>query len=702
MKRVLRGGLNLKYINIFDDINSCNISDIKSFYNKCDKVIYTGLSMPSYEYSEKALAVLRGMGQLSEEKAAELFNKYASVNINIARNIVSGINQELSTLIKNNNALLSIVCKILWWFKTEFTGLADGNEHNIYIDFTPSEHEIYGIYLLTKIGNSVMIYDRGLLGERQGIYSKYSNIMISRYNTSENLDIQSNECITEINKSQLIEILNSIVEHRTLKEKHNIIILGTDTDIDNMLVDIRNETAGNGGSVIIFIDGIKPLTPDEVAKIPRPSAKSIQSLSNRIGNHMFAKDEYSDEAVKFLKRVIHKQNNVDQATRKLIEFTCEYNKFSFKEDIFIVFGPLRSEFTWFAQFLGEIGKSVMIVDYSGKSASKLTGNWETIDLGNYVNKKQYPIMKVTNTIAYKASEEIKTTLYSGSNLLHSPRQCKLCRVSILNTTFDELKLLWAEENIYRQGFEVDGEVANIPVIFTSILGLADNNIESHANTLRNLITEHTVVCKTLDDLLSTNESPHMVIHNNTDIYETTFDEQVPFYKNGKIEKEIVLSSKNFTYRKLDLSVQRNIVDKIGFIIENQLISESTIEYSGLNSREAIDYILNILLNIRQDFQKEMQWYDYTKQSPKLILLWNNNDEFKIDHAAILLLLHLCGWDILISSVNGNNILSSNILNYSIQTHIVGEYAFDFDANMLEKPRKAKKGLLSIFLNRGGA
>jgi hypothetical protein len=72
----------------------------------------------------------------------------------------------------------------------------------------------------------------------------------------------------------------------------------------------------------------------------------------------------------------------------------------------------------------------------------------------------------------------------------------------------------------------------------------------------------------------------------------------------------------------------------------------------------------------------MQWYDYTKQSPKLILVCNGTEQITFEQSILITLLHLCGWDIAIVIPTAYNVLGDYLKHDFIQEHTLGEPVFN--------------------------
>ena len=183
----------------------------------------------------------------------------------------------------------------------------------------------------------------------------------------------------------------------------------------------------------------------------------------------------------------------------------------------------------------------------------------------------------------------------------------------------------------------------------------------------------------------------MTINHFADINGTLFKEQKPMYKGGKLDIDCIMQYKTFTYRFLETGIQMHILSKL-----NQLITENWISHPNMDDDDFVDLALNIGLNMSKRIQQEIQWYDFTKQSPKLLILCQDEEEITIGQSIVITLLHLCGWDIVISIPTRYNILGKNLRQDTLQEHSIGEPRFDTGITLLEPlpEEKKKRGFFS--------
>mgnify|MGYP000763661163 FL=1 len=128
-------------------------------------------------------------------------------------------------------------------------------------------------------------------------------------------------------------------------------------------------------------------------------------------------------------------------------------------------------------------------------------------------------------------------------------------------------------------------------------------------------------------------------------------------------------------------------------MENKLI-----RHPEISDDKFVDLVLNIGLNLSDVIQQELQWYDFTKKSPKMVVISTGTEILDLEGSILIELLHLMGWDIAFVVPTGYNIVGNNLRPESLQKHILGEPNFNMtipELRPLENETKAeKKGLFS--------
>lgn len=671
----------LKYINIFDDTNTANMADIQDFYSKANIKLEGKFPMPSFTEGQELQKSLDKIGQLDENTVARHLETYSMLSREVAVTLAKDLLKELRIVVPSEAALKSNYGKIAYWAKTVFNGVLNDVESNIYINTTPNKHELYMIYMASKLSNNIVVVDYNFEADN---YKLYNNFLFNCSGTQEHLKVSMK---IDITLEEVIELLNG---SKNLPG-NKILVTGEDQtgQLNTELVKLSDNIPSN---ILLLKLGLAKPSFDEVNKVPRPTAQSVEQLVKMIGTHMFmGKPEYANKAASFAKREIQFEVNHNKAITKLIAFICLYSRYKLTADTIVSYGKLDQTSEFFIDFLCDIGKTVVVIDTHAESEKFIDNNWVNIKLSEPVEYHSYPEIAKSQTTAYNASMEINNTLYTGDTLgLYRDRQYKTCDITVLNTTFDELLLLWDQDNTFKPSFSSTQNNVVVPVFYARLLGAS----EDYEKKLSKLVTAHSIICYRPSDIMS-GQLKDIVVNHFAGINDTLFKEQKPMYKNGKLDIDTIMQYKTFPYRHLDVGVQKHILSKLNTILEEDWIKHS------VSQEEFIDTLLNVGLNLSKRIQQEMQWYDYTKQSPKLIILCQDEEMFTLEQSIIVSLLHLCGWDIVIAVPTCYNVLGSSLRYAEIQDHVVGEPKFNLNISQLNTnshQEEKKKSFFSRLFN----
>lgn len=671
----------LKYINVFNDINSINLEEIQSFYRNAPLKVIDGFKTPSYTESTELQKSMIGFDINSEKSITNHLMSYALLSSDVASTIASGMLSELKALVPSDSALLSNYAKIAYWLKYDLRAALNGVETNVYVQGEIKKYNLYALYITSKLGNNIVLVDYRL---NKSIYSIYNNIIFNEYTTNEHLVLSSK---IDLTFDEVISVINGT---KKLNSPARIKVVGEDTKgvLNSTLIDLAD---ANPDNVLILKLGIYKPSSDEVQSIGRPNAQSIQQLTMQIGAYMFKNNaKYKEQAVDFIKGYIVKnENSIGKAITKLITFICLFNRYNIEFETLVCYGVLDKTSSMYIDFINEIGKTAIIVDVADKSDKSIDeSEWTIIKLDAIVPAHKYPEIRRNNTVAYNAQQEINSVLYNGGTLgLYRSRQYKTCDVVNLASTFDEMKLLWKQDNTVRPTFVTTENSITVPVFYAKITGYCRN----YEYELGRFITDHTIVCYKPSDIML-NWQKQMVINHFADVKDTSFSEQKPMYKNGQLELDTILNYRTFTYKLLEPGVQFHILNKL-----NRIIVDGLVAHPGMSQENFVDLVLNVGLNISKRIYQEMQWYDYTKQSPKMVVLCQDEEEITIGQSIVLTLLHLCGWDIILVIPTCFNIFGQHLIQDEIQEHNIGEPKFGTNIKNLTQTfeeEKPKKGFFS--------
>ena len=111
---------------------------------------------------------------------------------------------------------------------------------------------------------------------------------------------------------------------------------------------------------------------------------------------------------------------------------------------------------------------------------------------------------------------------------------------------------------YRPNFSTTESTVNIPVIFAKVSGVKDGKVSEYWSSIRELITEDTMVIKSfpyIQPLAANPIKPYVT----------------EFYKNGRLQKAKIKNHPAYAYGFLREEIQEHILNKLQILIEQKLI-----------------------------------------------------------------------------------------------------------------------------------
>ena len=225
-------------------------------------------------------------------------------------------------------------------------------------------------------------------------------------------------------------------------------------------------------------------------------------------------------------------------------------------------------------------------------------------------------------------------------------------------------------------------MVNIPVIFSKICGVKDGLIQNYWNSVRELLTEDTLVIDKIPFIDSLDVNPVKLLATE-------------FYKNGRIQKEKIKHHPKFLYGYLREDVQDMILEKLQKLIDQRIIKgthENGTEYT----------IVSTVLNLPKEILRMMQKFDFTKRNPKIIYISTTEKTMSLEDSIVMAFLNLMGFDILFFVPTGYQTIEKHFNSIIMEEHQIGEYKYElsvpnFDRFPLNNTRSSWR---EKFLRRG--
>jgi hypothetical protein len=285
------------------------------------------------------------------------------------------------------------------------------------------------------------------------------------------------------------------------------------------------------------------------------------------------------------------------------------------------------------------------------------------------------------TVAYQAERELDTLLYQDTGIYRNMQYGKANSV-ILKTMYEEIAILWKEELKYRPNFSTEHDRVKMPVIFAKVSGVKDGDIPKYWNSVRELMTEDTLVIRHVPYISYTTPNPIKP-------YVTEF------YKNGKLLKNKIKENANYPYGVLREEMQEHILDKIQLLIDQR-----TIKGTGINGTEYT--VISTALNMSKEIVRVIQRFDFTKKNPKLLYINTGENIISLEDSILTALLDLIGFDVVFFVPTGYQSVEKYFNNKLIEEHQMGNYVYDMSVPTLTAaPSNTRRSLRDRLFNRKG-
>lgn len=446
--------------------------------------------------------------------------------------------------------------------------------------------------------------------------------------------------------------------------------------------------------VLIINSRIEPAMVDEVQKINRNNYKTEAELIMDISKNLnFSADREIEKLIKkvFIDIMQEQREKEDATLNKLtsraVNLICLFNRY--KEGLFsnfdknkiptfIFYGVCSNENeAMFIKLLSRLPVDVFLINpYINKSCilqdkflfdKKYS---DTIDADKFPDK----IDSVKfGTVAYNAEQDLNTILYQDTGVYRNKQFKKAIPVN-LNTTYEEIALLWDQESKFRPNFQTLEDRVMVPVLFSKVNGVPDGKIDAYWSSISNLIANDTYLITKLPYIKPTD-------------YNQIKQHSTEFLKNGKLQIQKIKSHSSYQYGFLSEDIQDYIFDKL-----QQLINKKLINGTLVNGTEYT--IVSVALNLDKEILRMVQKYDFAKKIPKLIIVSTGEEVCSLEDSIFCAFLNTLGFDIAIFTPTGYQSVERNFSQKLLIEHQIGEYLYDLRVPNL---KSASIGSLKVSL-----
>jgi len=355
----------------------------------------------------------------------------------------------------------------------------------------------------------------------------------------------------------------------------------------------------------------------------------------------------------------------------------------------IYYGDIKKHELLFLIFLSKLGCDVLFINSNSDSIADISSSSElfskNFELPYKAALKDFPkeeLLIRQETMALKASRELKATLYTDDDGFYKPWQFEEYKThpATLKTTFYELKSLWNQPASLRTGFRVENKAVYMPNLFAKISGV-DIDLTSYWKDFFTL--------KSAEDTLFIPEIPFTIAtYSKTDLYSLAF----VLGTNGLIDKQKLLTHSSYKFSYLKTSLQNTIIDKTNYLMKSDM-------FLNVIDKEFKLKILMTVLDLNKNILQLLAQYDYPSKIPKLLIYDNNENTFSDEDSIVLCFLNLFGLDIAILTPTGYNNIEQKIREKFYDNHKLEEVNFNLALpNFNDEKKYTKEKTKNFFSN----
>lgn len=266
---------------------------------------------------------------------------------------------------------------------------------------------------------------------------------------------------------------------------------------------------------------------------------------------------------------------------------------------------------------------------------------------------------VTNvgTVAFHAERELDGILYQDTGLFRN-QQFSKADIIVLQTMYEEIKILWEQELKYRTSFEIINDTVKIPVIYAKISGVKNGDTGQYWKDIKSLVNEDTVLVDKMPFINGMDVNP-IKAH------------ATEFLKKGKLQKQKIRESNVYQYSHLRDKTQEYILMKLQTLIDQKLIKgtfETGIEYT----------IVSTILNLPRGIIQLIQKFDFTKKNGKIIYINTSEENIGLEDTIMTSFLNLIGMDVLFFVPTGYQTVEKYLNKKMMTEHQIGEYMYNLE------------------------
>ncbi len=451
-----------------------------------------------------------------------------------------------------------------------------------------------------------------------------------------------------------------------------------------------------GRKIVIVDDGLTTPSPEEIARIRRRNYQTAEEMiidlaNNLPGGSAELRRSMQRAFVEVMTQAQAEQPTLSRLLNAGVYLLCWVQRYhaalfqgSGEGDVpcFILMGGCKTgNDARYLQFLSRIPVDVLILapDLNRPCALKDERLLEQTG-GESMPAPKFPRDAASiqlRTVASFAEDDLTGSLYTGSGL-YRDRQFSRAEAMTLQTTYDELFLLWNEELKYRSGFETVNGTVTMPVLYAKVSGVEKGRADAYWQKIKTLVDKDTCFVPNMPMIAPGTPNPYQSM-------------AVSALRGGKLNRAALQAHRQYPFGLLRQSLQDHILDKLQFMLDRRLIRGTFV-----NGTEYT--VVATVLNMDKALLRTLQSFDFTKKNPKLVCIAADDKGASLEDAIMTTFLNLAGFDIVLFVPTGYQSVERYLNDSGPVEHQVGDYLYDLtvpDFNTLPPP-KGRSWLDNLF------
>lgn len=426
---------------------------------------------------------------------------------------------------------------------------------------------------------------------------------------------------------------------------------------------------------VVVVDGAFPTPePDELQKIRRRNYKSVDELIIDLAGNLPAcasvelQRSIQRSFVRTMKEAAKSESNLNRLTVTAVYILCwilRYQGQIFQGwktsdiPVLIKMGPCESiQDALYILFLSQLPVDVLVLAPNLNQVCLVKSE----KLLEITGKESLPVMKFPRqnsqmrTVAAHAEEDLSSILYSDTGIYRN-RQFETAQTITLQTTFEEIFILWDKDLKYRPNFSTANHIANIPVIFAKVSGVEEGKTIPYWQKIKML--------KDTSDTLLIKQMP-FIQSGEVNRFQSL---AVKGIKNEKIKKDVVKADRQYPFGLLREEMEEHVFNKL-----QEMLDQRVIKGTFQNGTEYT--ILATILNMKKELMRLIQGFDFTKKNPKIVVINTRDQSPSLEDAILLTFLNKLGFDIILFIPTGYQTIERYLNDNFPVEHQIGDYVYD--------------------------